>query len=212
MAASGLFLCIFLLGHLAGNLQLLLPPEKAKDAFNAYALFMTTFPAVKILSYLTYFSILFHAFDGILLTIENNKARPVNYAYSKPSANSAWTSRYMGILGTAILVFLVIHLWAFWAGMHFRSIPTYALADGTIVKDLYSEVYNAFKNLPYVILYVVCMIPLGLHLSHGFASAFQSWGLNHAKYNNLISMTGIAFSVLVPLGFAAIPLVVYFMY
>ncbi len=212
MAASGLFLCIFLVGHLAGNLQLLLPPNEAKDAFNAYALFMTTFPAVKILSYLTYASILFHAIDGIMLTVKNNAARKEKYAYNKPSANSVWTSRYMGVLGTAILVFLVIHLWAFWAGMHSREIPTYTLADGTVVKDLYSEVYNAFKQLWYVILYVVCMLPLGLHLSHGFTSAFQSLGLNHSKYNSIISFAGIAFSILISIGFAIIPLTIYFKY
>lgn len=70
MAATGLFLCIFLLGHLAGNLQLFMTDEAGKLQFNEYAKFMTTFPAVKILSYLTYFSIVFHAIDGLLLTLK----------------------------------------------------------------------------------------------------------------------------------------------
>ena len=101
MGATGLFLCLFLIGHLAGNLQLFLDGYAGKLQFNEYAVFMTTNPAVKLLSYLTYFSILFHAVDGLVITINNRKARPEGYAYSKPSANSLWSSRNMGILGNS---------------------------------------------------------------------------------------------------------------
>ena len=117
MALTGLFLCLFLAGHLAGNLQLLIPDGALQ--FNQYALFMTTNPAVKLLSYLTYFSILFHAIDGILLTIQNRKARPVKYAKENLGANSGFASRNMAILGTLILVFIVTHMTNFWAKMHF---------------------------------------------------------------------------------------------
>ncbi len=116
MALTGLFLCLFLAGHLLGNLQLIF-----SDAlhFNQYALFMTTNPAVKLLSYLTYFSILFHAVDGILLTIQNKKARPIAYVKTNPAANSSFSSRNMAILGTLILVFIATHMMNFWAKMHF---------------------------------------------------------------------------------------------
>lgn len=116
MALTGLFLCLFLAGHLAGNLQLIF-----SDAlhFNQYALFMTSNPAVKLLSYLTYISILFHAVDGILLTIQNKKARPIGYAKTNPGANSSTSSRNMAVLGTLILVFIVTHMVNFWAKMHF---------------------------------------------------------------------------------------------
>lgn len=121
MALTGLFLCLFLVGHLAGNLQLIFG---TKQQFNEYALFMTTNPAVKILSYLTYISILFHAIDGILLTIQNRKARPVGYVKSNPSANSGFASRNMAVLGTLILVFIVTHMVNFWAKMHFdKNMP-----------------------------------------------------------------------------------------
>ena len=90
MALTGLFLCLFLAGHLAGNLQLIFGDALQ---FNQYALFMTTNPAVKLLSYLTYFSILFHAVDGIMLTIQNKKARPIAYAKSNPAANSSIVRR-----------------------------------------------------------------------------------------------------------------------
>jgi succinate dehydrogenase / fumarate reductase cytochrome b subunit len=116
MALTGLFLCLFLAGHLAGNLQLIF-----SDAlhFNQYALFMTSNPAVKLLSYLTYISILFHAVDGFLLTYQNIKARPIGYAKNNPSKNSSISSRNMAVLGTLILVFIVTHMVNFWAKMHF---------------------------------------------------------------------------------------------
>lgn len=117
MALTGLFLCLFLSGHLAGNLQLLVPNNALN--FNKYALFMTSNPAVKVLSYLTYISILFHAIDGIMLAFQNKAARPIGYAKNNPSANSPWASRNMAVLGTVILVFIVTHMVSFWARMHF---------------------------------------------------------------------------------------------
>ncbi|MEC8610952.1 MAG: succinate dehydrogenase, partial [Bacteroidota bacterium] len=157
MALTGLFLCLFLVGHLLGNLQLLLPVSEASDSFNLYAKFMTTNPVVKILSYITYFSILFHIVDGILITIQNKKARPVSYAFNKPSANSSWTSRNMGVLGTVLLFFLIVHMRSFWYEMHFGEMPT-TLIDGQEFKDLYLITTQAFEQLWYVIFYVVCMV------------------------------------------------------
>jgi succinate dehydrogenase / fumarate reductase cytochrome b subunit len=121
MALTGLFLCLFLAGHLAGNLQLLVPNNALN--FNQYALFMTSNPAVKLLSYLTYISILFHAIDGILLTIQNKKARPIGYAKTDGSSTS-FASRNMAVLGTIILVFIATHMVNFWAKMHFdKNMP-----------------------------------------------------------------------------------------
>lgn len=138
MALTGLFLCLFLVGHLIGNLQLIY-----SDAlhFNQYALFMTTNPAVKVLSYLTYASIIFHAIDGIVLTVQNQKARPVKYVMNKPEKNTVWASRNMAVLGTVILVFIVTHMVTFWGRMHFdKAMPlqtqTVTLQDGQKV-DVY---------------------------------------------------------------------------
>ena len=115
MALTGLFLCLFLAGHLAGNLQLIFSDA---SHFNQYALFMTSNPAVKLLSYLTYISILFHAVDGFMLTVQNKKARPIGYAKTDGSSSSV-SSRNMAVLGTLILVFIVTHMVNFWAVMHF---------------------------------------------------------------------------------------------
>ena len=220
MAGTGLFLCLFLIGHLAGNTLLLWPehdiePDRAGAlAFNSYAAFMTTNPVIKILSYLTYFSILFHAIDGILLVIQNRKARPVNYAYNKPAENSSWASRNMGLLGAVLLFFIIVHMRSFWYEMHFgefgeigSNMPNTYDANGN--KDLYKITTAAFQQLWYVIMYVVCMIAIAFHLSHGFASAFQSMGFNHTKYNPIVKKVGAAFGILIPLAFAIIPVVLY---
>ena len=131
MALTGLFLCTFLIGHLLGNLQLILKTgEEGRRAFNEYAYFMGHNPFIKILSYVTYAAVLIHIIDGILLTIQNRKARPVRYAYSKPGANSSSASRSMAILGTLILVFLATHMANFWWKMKVKEdvpLHTYTL-------------------------------------------------------------------------------------
>ena len=137
MALTGLFLCLFLVGHLIGNLQLIY-----SDAlhFNQYALFMTTNPAVKVLSYLTYASIIFHAIDGIVLTVQNQKARPVKYVMNKPEKNTVWASRNMAVLGTVILVFIVTHMVTFWGRMHFdKAMPlqTITISANGMSQDFY---------------------------------------------------------------------------
>lgn len=147
MALTGLFLCLFLAGHLAGNLQLLFgtPLE-----FNQYALFMTSNPAVKALSYLTYISILFHAVDGFILTIQNRKARPVRYIKTNPGANSGFASRNMAILGTLILVFIVTHMNNFWAKMHFdEDIPLHTVTINNPMSGEPVEFYISTNGFPF---------------------------------------------------------------
>ncbi|MBK8228557.1 MAG: succinate dehydrogenase cytochrome b subunit [Flavobacteriales bacterium] len=201
MALTGLFLSVFLIAHLAGNLQLLDMSPEGQLKFNAYAKFMTTFPVVKAVSYLLYFSILFHAFDGILLAIQNRKARPVRYAKENAGSNRSWASSNMALLGTLILVFLVIHMKGFWYEMHWGALGLDA--DGN--KDLYAVVAAAFSELWYVALYVVSMAVLAFHLLHGFQSSFQSLGLNHPRYTPVIKNVGVFFGVVVPILFALIP-------
>lgn len=203
MAITGLFLCLFLVGHLAGNLQLLLADGQIQ--FNEYAKFMTTNPAVKILSYLTYISVIVHIVDGIMLTLQNKKARPVQYAYNKPEANSTWASRNMALLGISIMLFLIIHLRAFWFEMHWGDIGF----DANQNKDLYTVVITSFKQWWYTALYVVFMVLLAFHLTHGFQSAFQSLGLKAGKYKDLIEKSGKAFAFAIPLLFAIIPIYIF---
>ncbi|MBT1687872.1 succinate dehydrogenase cytochrome b subunit [Dawidia soli] len=205
MALTGLFLILFLVVHLIGNLQLL--KHDGGEAFNVYAKFMTSNPLIKTVSYVNYACILIHIIWALLLTMHNRKARgSEGYAVSKNS--SAWTSRNMGILGTFILIFLVIHLQGFWAKMHWGNIPV-KVYDGQEVKDLYAVVAFAYSNILWVAIYVFSMLVLAFHLWHGFASTFQTLGLNHLKYNQPIRFVGRAFSIIVPVLFAIIPIVMY---
>lgn len=134
MALTGLFLCLFLVGHLLGNLQLITHTgESGKLAFNEYAHFMATNPFIQIMAYLTYFSILFHAIDGFMLTFQNKKARPQNYAYNRPGTNSSTPSRYMAVLGTLVLVFICLHMANFWYTSKVSSEP---MPLQTVVKNI----------------------------------------------------------------------------
>lgn len=205
MALTGLFLISFLIIHLIGNLQLL--HDDGGRAFNIYAKFMTSNPVIKTVSYTLYASIVIHAVWALLLTLQNRKARGRSYAITNKT--SAWTSRNMGILGTIVLVFLVIHMRQFWAEMHWGSVPM-ATYDGQEVKDLYTIVAFAFSEVAYVILYVVCMIALAFHLWHGFSSAFQTLGLNHLKYNGVINVVGRTIAIVIPTAFAWIPIAMFF--
>jgi len=207
MALTGLFLILFLTGHVSGNM--LLFKGDGGQAFNMYAKFMTTNPAVKLLSYLTYISVLGHIIYSIALSQHNKSARPVPYSTSNGSSNSAWSSRNMGVLGTIILIFLVVHLQGFWAQMHWGEVPMITY-EGEKYKNLFLIVSEAFKQEWLVALYVLSMIFLGFHLSHGFTSAFQTLGINHKKYSPAIKAIGTAYSILVPALFASMPVYIYF--
>lgn len=214
MALTGLFLCTFLLGHLAGNLQLLMEfGNDARDQFNNYAYFMTHNILIKVLSYVTYASILFHAIDGLMLALQNRKARPVKYAHNDPSANSSWASRNMAMLGTLVLAFIIMHMAQFWAVMHWGATEKYML-DGVEVKDLYSIVIAFYAQEAYGLIwcfvYLIGLAALSYHLQHGFQSAFQSLGLRHPKYTPMIKKTGFGFAIVITLLFALIPFWIHF--
>lgn len=206
MALTGLFLILFLVVHLLGNLQLL--KSDGGESFNVYAAFMTSNPLIVAVSWINYTMIIFHVVWAIILTRRNRLARGVQ-GYAVTDNSSHWTSRNMGILGTFIFIFLVIHLRSFWYEMHWGGIPTATYA-GVEYKNLYAVVDAAYESAWFVLLYVVSMALLGFHLFHGFGSAFQTLGLNHVKYNRLIRSLGVGFSIIVPALFALIPLYMYF--
>lgn len=209
MAATGLFLCTFLIGHLAGNLQLFMTGEEGQLQFNSYAKFMTSNILIKLLSYLTYLSIVFHAIDGIMLLVQNRRARPIGYVKNAVGGSSVWASRQMGVLGVITLVFIVVHMQNFWYRMHWGALGLDA--NGNV--DLFTVVIKFFTDesmgLVFVLLYVLAMAALAFHLSHGISSAFQSLGLNHERYTPMIKKAGMAFAILIPLAFASIPIYIY---
>lgn len=208
MSLTGLFLVLFLVVHLAGNLQLL--TDDGGEAFNTYAYFMTHNPLIKTVAYGNYFFILLHAFVGILLYVKNRKAKGSKYAVSGGSSKITWSSKNMTLLGTLILAFIFIHMGDFWFKMKFGSMGTVeSEALGIQVKDLYTRVSAAFDNPLLVAAYLIGQVVLAFHLWHGFASAFQTLGLNHPKYTPIVHGLGKIIAILVPLGFAIIPALHY---
>ncbi|MFT5166513.1 MAG: succinate dehydrogenase / fumarate reductase cytochrome b subunit [Saprospiraceae bacterium] len=208
MSLTGLFLVLFLVVHLAGNLQLLL--DDGGNAFNGYAYLMTHNPLIKIISYGNYFFIVLHAIQGILIALANRKAKGTKYAVST-SASASWSSKNMALLGTLIFAFICIHMGDFWYRMHFDAQMAMVTVDGFDhpVKDLYARVTSSFSIWWLVIIYLIGMAVLSFHLWHGFQSAFQTLGINHKKYTPAIHSLGKLFALVIPIGFAIIP-IVYF--
>lgn len=206
MSLTGLFLCLYLVIHAGGNLQLFL--DDNGESFNAYANFMVHNPLIAVVAWATKLAILLHAVQGILLYLKNRSARGAAYEV-KNTKSATWASRNMAFLGTVIFVFIVVHLQNFWWQMHYGSVPMMNI-DGHEVADLYQIVSAAFQQEWIVGLYLVSMVTMGYHLTHGFQSAFQSLGLNHKKYASLLKGISIAvFGILIPLIFAAMPVYFY---
>jgi len=206
MAATGLFLVLFLTVHLIGNLQLL--SNDGGESFNKYAHFMGTNPLIQTVSIGNFLFITLHIVYALILMNINNKARPQRYHYTKAAGSSTWASRSMMLLGSIILIFIVLHLANFWFHMKFGTVPTVD-HGGYDYKNLYIMVQEAFTQEWLVAIYVLAMVGLAFHLSHGFQSAFQTFGINHVKYNGLIKFVGTAFSIIVPTAYAFIPIYMY---
>lgn len=141
MSLTGLFLCSFLLVHVSGNLQLFKNDQGL--AFNQYSLFMTTFPVIKIISYLLYASILLHVINGIRITLQNKKARPVAYQAPKDTRSATWASKNMALMGIIVLIFLVTHMANFWYKYKFGDVPwvqyNVELTSGDVLSKVQAE-------------------------------------------------------------------------
>ena len=193
MALSGLFLIIFLITHLVINSLTL---ASSKDLFNEAAHFMATNPIIYAMQYVLALGFIIHIGMGIKLTIQNKRARSQEYIYNKMSKNTDLSSRSMIVSGGLVIVFLALHLRDYFYQMKFVGLP-----EGTTDYDL---VVNLFTNPYYTAVYVIAFIVLGIHLNHGFKSAFQSMGANHKKYNPLIKIVSTAYSIVIALGFSTI--------
>ena len=195
MAFSALFLLIFLLIHLTVNMISVF----SKDGFNAASHFMGYNALVQwIMQPILMFAVIFHFVMGFILEIKNNKARPIKYAVDGSKHNSTWFSRNMIISGAFILVFLGLHLYDYWAHEMVYKYVKFDIVDET---RYWEELREKFQSLWRVIFYVVAFVLLGMHLAHGFQSAFQSIGARHPKYTPMIETFGKWYSILIPLGF-----------
>ena len=204
MGLTGLFLISFLVVHCFLNCFVFIPDGGLM--FNTGAHFMATNWLIRAMEVVLMAGLLLHIVQGARLTFENQAARPVKYAYHDGQSNSKWYSRSMGLLGTLLLIFLIVHLAQFWTVSRFTGIPS---EDANGHEDLYAVMKETFSNIGWVILYVLSMISLAYHLLHGFASTFQTMGWNHKKYTPIIKAIGVGFSIIIPLLFAAMPVWIY---
>jgi succinate dehydrogenase / fumarate reductase cytochrome b subunit len=209
IAGTGLFLCIFLVVHLSANCILLLPKDVAKGIYNSYSTFLRESPLIKLVAYLLYASILLHALYALLITLHNRKAKPQKYVVNNSKENSTWTSQNMGLIGTMILLFLVVHLANFWSRIKLGMGEVVEL-DAAGNMDVYEVTSSLFHNIYYVIFYTLLAIPLAFHLHHGFKSAFKSLGFYHKKGLRIVAKVALIYAIIMGIGFGIIPFIVYF--
>ncbi len=187
VALAGLLLCGFLAAHLAGNLLLL----AGEGPFNHYAETLEKNPLLPLAELGLLALFLVHIVVSVVARAQNMRARPQGYALVASKGGRTPGSGTMIVTGTLVLVFLIVHIKTFKFG---------AKVDG-----LYRLVMDSFANPYYAGFYVVAMAGIGLHLSHGFQSAFQTFGINHPRYTPLIKRAGLALAGALSLGFAFLP-------
>lgn len=203
MGITGLLLCGFVLAHLLGNMTLFI----GSDAFNKYAHTLASNPLIYVAEAGLLAIFLAHIVMAIKLIIENRAARPIPYAYSRKHSGrgATFASSTMPISGILTLVFLVVHI----MGLKFGTVYTTEV-HGVVMRDLYKTTIEYFQDPLHVLFYVIAVVSLGIHVSHGFWSAFQSLGLNHPKYMPKLKCAAWAFGLLVGGGFSALAVFCYF--
>jgi len=210
MAATGLFIAFFLIIHLAGNLVLILPDSffpiefwgnvaNQHDMYNAYSHFLVHFWPITLVAWILYAAIAVHVIDALLITLNNNKAKGEKYQVTDNSTSS-WNSRNMGLLGIAILAFIIMHMGQFW--LQYKVLGT--------EHDLYQLVLETFKTPWIVVAYEVGIIAMGLHMAHGIQAAHRSIGIYPAKVMNMIKYIALCFAILMTVLYAIIPIIMYF--
>lgn len=214
MSITGLFLVMFIVVHLTLNLLLIL--DDSGDLFNMAAHFMATNPLIKVMEPVLALGFVIHIVWSIVITIQNMRARPVGYNKTNQSVNSTWVSRNMLILGGLILVFLGLHIYSFWWKMKITGDPL--LSHVTVMQagvpvemeNAYALVSTLFKeSLFYSLIHIAGGILLGLHITHGFWSAFQTIGLNNQIWRKRFFVVAQIIGWVFAIGFSVIPL--YFM-
>ncbi len=204
MAITGLMWSGFVLSHMVGNLLIFVGAE----AYNKYSHALVSNPLIYLAEAGLVITLLVHAFDGMKLSYENRKARPERYAVNpSPQKSASVASKSMIFTGSLMLAFIIYHLITFKFGPHYTV--TY---NNVEMRDIFRVIVEVFQNPIYVFGYGVCMIFVGLHLSHGFQSSFQTLGFYHPRYTSLIKKFGCVYSAIIAAGFIAQPIYVFFVY
>lgn len=221
VAITGLLLTGFVLFHMLGNLQVFL----GRDAFNSYAQKLkSTGPLLWVARGGLLTLLVTHLFLALRLKKISLDARPVRYVYEN-TVQATIASRYMVLTGLVIFAFVTFHLAHFTLGWidrtvdketgrvtNYLDLKDEAYKDPADPKksrhDAYGMFVDGFRNVPVALLYIVCNLLLGMHLLHGVRSVFQTLGLNHVKYNTLLSLLGYGTTAAIVAGNCTMPLAV----
>lgn len=202
---TGLMLFGFLITHLAGNLTVF----GGSATYNAYTYKLeSTKPLLYVAEIGLVLVFLLHVVKTIGGYVRNSRARPVKYAEKRLAGHTSRkgvSSTSMILTGTAILVFVVIHIRTFKYGPYYEE-------AGTGYRDLFRVMVDAFQNPLMVAFYVVSMVLIGLHLNHGISSAMQSLGLANRRTGRALVLTGRVLALAIAGGFAFLPLYLYVAY
>ncbi|HXX17067.1 MAG TPA: succinate dehydrogenase cytochrome b subunit [Candidatus Eremiobacteraceae bacterium] len=197
MAITGAMLFIFILGHLAGNLQVFESPEK----INRYAAFLKSVPALlwsaRIILLL---AVVLHIWSSFELWLLQRQARPVKYV-KKQNIHSTYASRTMMWSGPIILAFVIWHLLQFTFGAVHPGAPFSE-------ENVYNNVVLGFQVWPVSLFYIIAMTMLCYHLYHGLWSMFQSLGINHPVYTPWIQVLAKVVAIVIAIGYISIPVAV----
>ncbi|MEM1031826.1 MAG: succinate dehydrogenase cytochrome b subunit [Myxococcota bacterium] len=206
MAVSGVVLFGFLIGHMAGNLQVFL----GHKPYNEYAKFLHDNAAlIWGARTVLLMSVAVHIVAAVQLIKANREARPVRYKMKKSIA-STYASKTMKLSGPLILAYIIYHLAHFTfgvtAGLGYEHLPR----DAEGLPDVYYNVVQSFQIPWLVALYAIAQVLLGLHLYHGAWSVLQSLGINHRRYNLQMRGAASAIALAIVAGFLAVPFGVLF--
>lgn len=202
MGISGLVWMGFVLAHMAGNMLILVSP----DLYNAYGhAILSNKPLLYTAESVLVLALIVHVATAISLTIENRRAKGTRYAVS-PNGEKGPTlaSQTMGMQGSLVLAFIILHLATFKYGTHYDT-----TVNGVQMRDLHRLVVEIFQQPGYVVWYVISLIVLMFHLSHGAHSIFQSFGFLERKMINGVRKFAWAYAIIVVAGFLSQPAYVF---
>jgi succinate dehydrogenase / fumarate reductase cytochrome b subunit len=211
MGVTGLFLISFLVVHMGVNACIfkdVFVPADDGDMFNRAADFMGRTVLIRIMEVVLFLGFFVHIIQGFVLEFQNRSRRAKGYAVDLGNRGSKWYSRSMGLLGTLLFLFLILHWWHFWIPSRFThaGISPVLMSNSREAHNMFALMKETFSQWWVVIVYVLGCISLAWHLMHGFQSAFRTIGLHNNRYLKIVNAFGVGFSIIVPLIFAMMPL------
>jgi len=206
MGLTGLFLISFLVVH--AGINACIWANDGGVMFNKAAHFMGSMIVIRILEVGLFIGIFIHIIQGYVLEFSNRSKRNIGYKVNLGNRGSRWYSRSMGLLGTILLLFFIIHWKHFWIPSRFTGVEEVTI-DGKEMHNLFALMQSTFTERWVVIAYVVACFSLAWHLMHGFQSAFRTIGVHNKRFLAIIQSAGIGFSIIIPGVFAMMPVSMY---